>query len=242
LKKETTYILAFSTMLLTISCSSYKAKKQEALLTFPELGAIIKVKGDLSYEAVEQIGVPHWEQLKVDVQQLPFNRASYLTYAKSKFRAAKRNTIPYKDSLRYPPKYLRVQLLDKLSLTELLNAEESKSIREYLQNDKAHKMVTSLDLALTETDIIFFLGARALQLQKDEFGAVQLVAYSGNAEQRFYFSELEVFQYGYSSFCWDEDQYGTLKIGNITPSGEKCPKGTFLKATKAHPEKEYLKF
>ena len=241
MKTALTYVLSGYLALFIFSCASYQAKKQEALLAIPDLGTVVKVKGSMLYEASKQVGIPDWEVLPVHLQEMPFNRSSYATYAKSVFRSGKINNVPYQDSLPYKPKYLRVQLLDKISLAQLFNGENGKALRDYLQTDKDHKLVTSLDLALSETDITFFLQAQALQLQKDEFGTIQLVVFNGNTEQRYYFSELEVFDYGYSSFCWGEDQFGNLKIANITPEGEKCPRGTFMKATKARAEKEYLK-
>ncbi len=241
MKTKLTCLLTLWILALLVSCASYRAKKQEALIPVPDLGTVVKVKGDMLYKTSEQVGTPNWQHLPVTLLQLPFNRSSYLTYAKSVFRAGKINNIPYKDSLQYKPKYLRVQLLDKIALAGLFNTEESKAVRDYLQQDKDHKLVTSLDMALNETDITFFLQAQALQLQKDEFGTVQLVVFNGNTEQRYYFSELEVFDYGYSSFCWGEDQFGNLRIENIAPEDEKCPRGTYTKAAKARAEKEYLK-
>lgn len=228
--------------LILFSCSTYKAQKQEALLGFPELGTLIKTKGDLWYSAVEQVGVPNWSVLKVQAQQLPFNKVSYSDYAKYAERAGKINSISYNDSLPYKPKYLRLQLLDKLGLTKQLNNETNDGLRSYASKDDAYKLVTGLDVTVPETEMLTFTQAEAVQLQKDKLGNIILVVINGEFEKQYFFSELQVFGYHYNSFCWGEDRYHNLIIENLISEGEKCPKGTHLKASKVNGDKAYLKF
>lgn len=229
-------------VLLLWNCSSYKAQKQEALLSFPELGTVIKTKGDLWYSAAEQVGVPDWSVLKVEAQQLPFNKVSNTEYAKTMQRAGKINSISYNDSLPYKPKYLRLQLLDKLRLTQLLNNKANNGLRSYVSKDDGYKLVTGLDVTVPETEMPTFTQAEAVQLQKDEFGNIVLVAINGEFEKQYFFSELQVFGYHYNSFCWGVDRYHNLIIENLISEGEKCPKGTYLKASKVNGDKAYLKF
>lgn len=223
-------------------CSSYKAQKQEALLSFPELGTVIKTKGDMWYSAAEQIGVPNWSVLKVDVKQLPFNRTSYYSYAKYMEQAGKINSIAYNDSLLYKPKYLRLQLLDRLGLTQLLNNEQHDDLRSYISNDDGYKMVTGLNITVPEVEMPGFLQAEALQLQKDAYDNIILVVINGEFEKHYFFSELHVFDYQYSNFCWGEDQYHNMIIENLISEDQKCPKGTYLKASKVNGDRSYLKF
>ncbi|UOY08377.1 hypothetical protein L0P88_07415 [Muricauda sp. SCSIO 64092] len=242
MKTTFTYFLISCIALFTFSCSSYQAKKQEALLSFPELGAIVKVKDNLWYSATEQVGLPQWTQLRVTAQEMPFNRESYFAYAKATHRAGKINSIPYMDSLQYKPKYIRLQLLDKIEITELLNTTKNRTVRSYLEKDGDLKMVTSVDLALSETEITFFNQAEAFELRKDDYGTVILNIVDGGTEQAYYLSDLRVFNYGYSSFCWGEDQYHRLQIEHIAPEGEKCPKGTYTKPDKVKANQSYVKF
>ncbi len=235
-------ILCCSGMLGICSCSSYKAKKQEALLNFPELGTVIKTSGDMWYSASEQVGVPNWSVLKVDVKQLPFNRTSYLAYAKYMQQAGKINSISYNDSLPYKPKYLRLQLLDRLGITQLLNNDAHDDLRSYVSNDDTYKLVTGLNITIPETEMPSFLQAEAIQLQKDNYGNIQLVIINGEFERRYFFSELHVFGYQYAHFCWGEDQYHNMIIENLISEDQKCPKGTHLKASKVNGGRSYLKF
>ncbi|WP_097045176.1 hypothetical protein [Flagellimonas pacifica] len=229
-------------VLLFWNCSTYKAQKQEALLNFPELGTLIKTKGGIWYNAAEQVGIPKWSVLKVDVKQLPFNRSSYFSYAQYMQQAGKINSISYNDSLPYKPKYLRLELLDRLGFTNLLNNEAHDKLRAYISNDDGYKLVTGLNITVPETEMPGFLHAEAIQLQKDEYGNIILVVINGEFEKRYFFSELHVFGYQYTNFCWGEDQYHNLIIENLISDGEKCPKGTHLNASKVNGDKAYLKF
>ncbi|UII76205.1 hypothetical protein LV716_18370 [Flagellimonas sp. HMM57] len=234
--------LVICVILFLLGCNAYKAQKQEAQLNFPALGTLIKTKGDLWYSAVEQVGVPDWSALKVDVQQLPFNRTSYGSYARYMEQAGKINSIAYVDSLPYKPKYLRLQLLDKLGMTQLLNTDTHKELRSYIAQDEGYKLVTGLDITVPETEMPSFLQAEAVQLQKDTYGNIQLVTINGTTENRYFFSELQIFGYQYANFCWGEDRYHNLIIENLLSEKEKCPKGTYLKSIKVNGDRSYLKF
>jgi len=242
LKEKFAYIITICAVSLMAACAAYKAERQEALLSFPELGAIVKTKGNLWYSASEQVGVPKWGSLRVSVQQLPFNNESYSRYAKAVQRAGQINSIPYIDSLPYKPKYIRLQLLDKIKITELLNNDDNQNVKDYLEKDENLKLVTSLDLALSEAEITFFDQAEAFELRKDEHGSVILNVVVDDNEQAYYLSDLRVFDYGYATFCWGEDRYHRLRIENIAPEGEKCPKGTHAKPKKVSADRSYLKF
>ncbi|NAY93468.1 hypothetical protein GTQ34_16270, partial [Muricauda sp. JGD-17] len=127
--------------LFLIQCTTYKSKKQEALLHFPQLGSLVKLKGGFGHRTSEQIGIPDWSRVNVHAEELPFNKSSYENYAQRMERAGKINSVPYHDSLPYKPKYLRLQLLDKVRLTSILNTEAHKHLRKYIAADQDHKIV-----------------------------------------------------------------------------------------------------
>ena len=235
-------ILLLIVLLSLIACSSYKAKRQESKLVLPHLGTVVKAKGGLLYDAAAQNGTPHWSTLKVTVQQLPFNIESYTIYAKHMHRAAKINSIPYNDSLRYKPKYIRLQLQDKIELTNMLNNDAHEEMRQYLSLDNTHKFVTAVDIALTEVEINEFEQTYAAKLEKDKFDNIILVLNQGEKERIYLLKDLPIFNYVLNSFCWGEDQYHNRRIENMVDEDEKCPKNTYLKASKIKSDKSYLKF
>ena len=236
-------LTAVSGLLLLLSgCGSYKAERQEQQLQLPQLGTVVKAKGGIWYEAAVQIGVPHWKKLKVTLQEMPFNVESYTVYAKHMYRAGKINSIPFKDSLRYKPKYIRLQLQDKIGFTQLLNNDEHAAMRRYLSLDDDHCLVTTLDLALTEVEITEFNEVLAATLEKDAFNNLILVLERVGATRTYLLKDLPIYNYGLSAFCWGEDQYHNMRIENLVDEKEKCPKGTHLKAAKIKADQSYVKF
>ncbi len=211
------------------------------MLTIPELGDAIHTSREMLTERIQLTGTPKWPSLKVEVQRMPFNSKSYTAYAQFKRQANQINTIPFNDSLKFKPKFIRVSLADKIELTEHLNAAANTSVRDYLIADDGYKIVTQMDLALSEDKISRFMSAEAIQLVRDDYGSQKLVLINGNQKESYSFSELQVFDFDLSSICWGEDTYHNKKVKNLIKQGERCPKGTFLKPKKMEKTKPYLK-
>lgn len=241
MKTRFIFLLLMAAMLY--SCASYKDKQQTNALTFPELGSIIKTKGALWYSATEQVGAPNWaKELSVNVQQLPFNPKSYNTYAQVLAKAGKINGVAYNDSLPYKPKYIRLQLADKIALTSVLNSDTNKAVLNYLENDADYKLVSTIHFTAPESQLASFEQADNVLLKQDAFKKIQLVLLKNGKEELVDFSSLQVFDFEYASFCWGEDRYHHKQIENIVAAGDKCPKGTYLKPNKIKTDKTYLKF
>ncbi|MFS4493183.1 hypothetical protein [Maribacter sp. 2308TA10-17] len=228
---------------LLSACGTYKSEQQAAALTFPELASMVRTKGKLWFASTEQVGNPNWEQpIAITVQQLPFNRASYGTYTSHMVKAGKINGITYRDSLPIKPKYLRLQLLNKINITEQLNASENSNIRNYLATDNSYKMVTRFDITAADVLMVQLLEANTVQLAENDALGKYLILTKNSKETTIPFSDLEVFDYGFSSFCWGEDRYHRKRIEAILTGNASCPKGTYKKASKVTADKSYLKF
>lgn len=234
------------TFLLSIiffsACGSYKSEQQAAKLSFPELGSLVHMKGKLWNANAEQIGKPVWNTpLEITAQQLPFNKKTYTTYASYMANASRINGIPYVDTLPYKPKYIRLQLLDKIGSTAQLNNKNNTHVREYLEDDAAYKLVTRIDITLPDEMIPQLLAANAIRMVENVNNGKHLILTTAGQESKISLSEIQIFDYGFSSFCWNEDRYHRKQIEAILPENEKCPKGTFKKASKVDADKSYLK-
>lgn len=229
--------------LLFSSCASQKAQRQETAISFPELGSMVKRKGKLLHTQMQQIGTPQLQApLKLTVQQLPFNNASYGAYSTYIKKAGQVNSIAYNDTLHYKPKFLRLKLLDRIGLVQLLNSEANTQVRTYLENDPDYKMVVSLDVTMQDALMPQFLQAGNVLLQQNGHGEMFLVLENGKQQQSLGFSQVQVFNYETASFCWGEDQFNRMKIKAILSFDERCPQGTHKKAAKASGDRAYLKF
>ncbi|MEO0525912.1 MAG: hypothetical protein AAFZ89_01730 [Bacteroidota bacterium] len=235
--------IVLSVSILLVSCGTYKAQKQESLLNMPQLGSIVKARGGLLYKASEQIGMPKLtEPLKLHVQELPFNDQSYGAYSDYILSSGKVNSIAYTDSLRYRPKYLRLQLRDRIALKELLNSDLNSGIRSYLEKEADHALVVSLDVTLSDNGIDELSGTEHVFLQPDAYGILHLLLVNGPHKKQMAFSEVQVFDYRTVSFCWGEDRYHNKQVENLVSDTKKCPKGTHRNAAKVSADKSYLKF
>lgn len=236
-------IIGIVLAMVLFSCAGHKAKYQEAALSLPNLGSIVQTKGALWYALSEQVGSPQWDTpLPINAQELPFNKASYTTYTNYMGKAGKINGIAYTDSLPYKPKYLRLQVVDKIDLVTRLNSKNNTAVREFLENDHAYKIVTSLDVTMADAMLVQFLAASTISLQENTQMGAHLVLTHNKQETKVAFSEIQVFDFGFSSFCWGEDRYHRKQIETILSGTQKCPKGTFKKAAKVESDRLYQKF
>ncbi len=241
--KHSSQITGIVILLLFIACASHKAKYQEAALSLPSLGSVVQAKGALWFSLSEQVGTPQWDSpLTIKAQELPFNKASYTTYANYMAKAGKINGIAYVDSLPYKPKYLRLQILDKIDLVARLNGKNNTAVREFLENDDAYKIVTSLDITTADAMLIQLSEANSIVLQEDAQMGIHLVLTHNKQKTKVAFSEMQVFDFGFSSLCWGEDRYHRKKIETLLSGTQKCPKGTFKKAAKVASDRSYQKF
>lgn len=230
-------------LVLATACAPYKDRQQVDSLTFPQLGTLIKTNGTLWHATAEQVGTPNWpEPIDLHVQQLPFNKLTYMRYAQFMANAGKINSIAFVDSLPYKPKYVRLQIADKIKMASHLNASENTEVRAYLENDDAYKIVTTWNITFRDALMSKFMAATKVTLCEDSKMGKHLLLAIGTFEERIPFSELQVFDYEYSTFCWGEDRYHRKKIATLLSGKERCPKGSHKKADKVTADKAYLKF
>ena len=85
------------------ACAGYQSNKKEALLSIPELGAIIEVQQDLTYSESMQIGIPEWGVVPLEVRAIPFDKSSYGQLVKSMQRSGKEVILAFNDSLAKKP-------------------------------------------------------------------------------------------------------------------------------------------
>ena len=239
--KQLILLLLFPVLLS--SCAAYKSKLQVEAITFPELGSFSKVEGDFWFKSSEQIGTLAFEvPLLVSQQELPFNKVSYAKYTKYLANANRINSVAFTDSMPFKPKYIRLQLLDKITLTSLLNDKNNINIRGYLENDPNFKLITQIDVTTTDELRELFSQAKTVLLKKAANNKQILFVQHSQGYKEIDFSHLEVFSYDYVSFCWGEDRYHSKIIKILAEGDSGCPSTTYKKASKVKSiEKSYLK-
>ncbi len=235
--------LALLLILLTYSCSTYQNKQQINTISIPELGSFVKNKGQLWFSSASEIGHCQWKKpLKVKLKQLPFNKVSYHQYSKYIEKSNRINSVAYVDSLPNKPKYLHLEIADKIELTSILNDKTNDKVRDYLSKDHEYKMATGISFSVEDATMPIFMTAEHMLLQQDSAKNVSLIVVTKNERKKVNLNELEIFDFNFSSFCWGENRYHQKRIENIRSGNSKCPKGTYAKAAKIKDNSSYLKF
>ncbi len=205
------------------------------------IGVIGKEKNFLMVKDFQHIGNPNLNgPVALSVRELPFNKAGYRDYRAMKARQGEKPTFDYVDSLPVKPRYLLVEIKDKIALTTALNATDNKTVRSYLAKDPDCKIVTGISLYLEPGPASQLLASDNVFLITDRNGQLRIEC-SGNAKkQQLVLPVTEIFDYGTMGFCWGEDAYGHVRIQTLSPNGN-CPNGTENNAVKLETAKSYLK-
>ncbi|MGJ8733396.1 MAG: hypothetical protein ACSHW4_09630, partial [Cellulophaga sp.] len=140
------FFKAVVVLFLITSCGSYKTKQQIYSITFPELGSIVKNNGALWYASSTEVGVPSYKkEIRIKTQFIPFTKSSYKKYKGVVGRLEKESAISYVDSILIKPKYMRLELSNKVELATILNSESNVEVANYLKTDDNYAIVTSID-------------------------------------------------------------------------------------------------
>ncbi|MEX0290064.1 MAG: hypothetical protein AB3N14_13220 [Flavobacteriaceae bacterium] len=236
--KNLTYTLWV--VLLIAACSPLKnSKTVESHI--PSLGAIGQEDKSLFGSLFLQIGHPKiMAPIALGATETPFSKSSFKTYRTHLESKGEEAKITYVDSSKVKPKYLCLEITDKIALQTQLNAEENKSVRNYLSKD-THNMVSKISFVASEQVRSQITDARALFLSQNNHGVLGISVIQRNTTHFLPMSDLETFSFKTSGFCWGKNIYGQLEIDAIVSSDNRCPKGTEEDAYKLTETKSYLK-
>lgn len=234
---------AISALAVFYSCTGIKTEIQQQKSKQPVLGSVVVQGSQWLSTQTQEIGQLYLKKpLPIKVVELPFNKGSYGKYRNYLKHARKANTVPYNDSLPISPKYVRLQLVDLVGITQILNAQENKALCDYIVQDSDHALVSGIDFTATDENLRAFLNATHVFLDQDDLGKFYFSLILENKEQYSYFEELQIFGSETLSFCWAEDHRLQKQVVHLVEYGKRCAKGSHKKAGKTEREREYLKF
>lgn len=228
--------------LLLICCTPIKNLKNKNGL-IPSLGAVGKSNTSVLSKNFQQLGEPHIvESLALSVREIQFSKSMFKKYQTFKENQGAKPAIIYSDSVTVKPKYLSLEISDKVSLQSQLNNDGNKTVREYLAQDDGYALISQISF-LADSEIKNHLTtAKSIFLVENSNGLLEIKILNGKEKKALNFLDIEIFEYDVSRFCWGKDRYGHLRIKAITNKTDKCPKGTEKKAYKLDNTKSYLKF
>lgn len=229
---------------ILFSCKSISVNQQPQILTERpvELGAIGLLHTNMMQKSFENVAIPTFKQeLKLYLQPVVFSKQTFKAYEKAN-NIDKKLEIVYNDSIKGVSKYIHLQFLDRVDVTSQLNKEFNVGVRSYLESKEKAQMITSVAIALNESDIQTLTNASEVFLQQSSSKkfSIQLRDKEGN-KNTFELSKGVVFAYQVSGFCWKENDKHDLIIADIANDAEGCPKETYRKASKAVQQEDYYK-
>jgi hypothetical protein len=209
-----------------------------------ELGTIGEDKQFILEEDYNSTAIPAFDEpVKVSVSVLEFNKTSYKAFSKANNKKSLPLTINYIDTLKSKPKFLKLELADRVSILNVLNRTENGTVKDYIKNKKDAHIISAISIAFDKEKMKSILDADALFLEQELNKTFVLRAYKNNSILgSFKFSEGVVFAYQASNFCWQENDKYQLNIVDIVESTDKCPNSTYRSAKRAEKNIDYFKF
>ncbi|NRR91371.1 hypothetical protein HSX10_07325 [Winogradskyella undariae] len=230
--------LFYSCHTIYIGEESQKTIKQNL-----QLGTVGEYKGFLLEQDYNHTAIPKYKNpIKVQINFEYFNKASIKAFNKAKLSQTKKVRINYMDSMVNKPRYIKLEIADRVSVLNALNAKENIALFQFLKTNNTADIVTSVSMALNESDLTAIENADEVFLERAGKKSYALKTYINNEEQKtVLFSHGVVFAYVSSNFCWKQNDKYQLEIIDIVESSDKCTRSTYKSAKKAKKQIDYFK-
>ncbi|WP_299363500.1 hypothetical protein [Winogradskyella sp.] len=239
----------FSLYLLICLCYNCKSisvanESQTKTTQSIELGIIGEDKLFLLEEDYNSMAIPlYTKPIRLSVSMQEFNNSSFKAFTSANNKKQQSFNISYADSLKNKPKFLKLELADRVTVLNMLNDKQNSNVKDYLRNKKNAHLISALSIALSNEKMNAILDADVLFLEQDTNKTLVLKAYQKNQVlTSLKFHDGVVFAYQASNFCWQEDDKYQLSIVDIVESTDKCPNSTYRNAKRAKKNINYFKF
>ncbi len=194
-----------------------------------ELGVLGEQKKSLRKSSFQVAGIPVYRSaIRLDFAARDFDSQDFKSYQAFLKNSTKRNLIEYYDSLEVKPKYFELKVNDKVTiLNEITSKGYNSSLNEYIYNNPDLSLITQIKFVASKNTLKLLSKAEALFLRTIEPNQSYIMIYQGGKLiNKINSSELQVFQYEVSSFCWRIPESGNSRIVSLTEEGELCKNGT----------------
>jgi hypothetical protein len=147
--------------------------------------------------------------------------------------------ISYSDSITKKPAYLEIELIDDIGYARAIN--EDSTTREYIINSKKAGVIskivvtakTAVDMTKMTTAFLEHIGNQTFALTL--YNEKELLA-------TIPFSEMVVFEYQTSFFCYGKNERNQVVVMDITEEGKSCKRPLERKAKKLQKIKKLVDY
>ncbi|MDB9954028.1 hypothetical protein OAD49_00515 [Flavobacteriaceae bacterium] len=228
------------------SCRTLSVQQERQIKTTQnlELGTIgvhknFMIEQDYNFTAFPQFQHP----IKVHVTGVPFNKSKLKAFENAKSAQNKAIVVKYVDSVKLKPRFLKLEIADRVAVLKSLNSKENTDVFQFLQNKTNAHLISTISVVF-EAEIAAKLStAQQVFLEHTGINNYVLKTYDNNKEQHsIHFSEGVVFGYQISNVCWKENKKRQLEIVDFVESDDRCPINTHRQAKKAKKKINYKNF
>ncbi len=242
--KYRVYGIALLLALGCIGCHSIKVNKtnMHTSTTNPmALGIIGLQKNDVLSSDFKVSALPEYKQkIRVGVTAVNFTTTTFEAY--QKVSKENRQGVTYVDSLENKPRFVTLELLDRVAIITELQKEYNAQTISYLKGQKAATMVTSVSLSLPKAVIQEITNAEVVFLNNGGYKQYQLsLINAGQIYKTINFAEATIFGYELSYFCWSENDRKQITLSNIIDEKSSCSKNAYRDAQRALEKMNYFK-
>ncbi len=207
------------------------------------LGSIGSDKDFLLQKEYKNIALPTYNKpIKLSVTEVPFNKSVYKVFLKARASQSSNINVMYIDSLKKKPKYIKLQIDDKIEMIATLNAKQNIKIKNYLSLNPYTNIITNLSLVLNKEDRDKLMNAESVFLIEKGLKTyiLQLHAHGKKTEQ-ILINKSVVFAYKTSHCCWQENRKHRINIVDLVDEFNNCPNGSYRSSNRAKKKVNYFK-
>lgn len=230
---------------LIISCKTGSILQEQQTKTTQQvtLGGIGSGKDFLLQTGFNSSALPMYkEPVKTTVINKVFNNQTYKTFTKAKALQSADVSIHYVDSIPHKPKYIQLQIADKVEVIKALNTQENKEVKDYLSHNSNAAVLTSILIAFNQDDFNAILSADAVFLIENGAKTYALLLKKDNKKAGIIpFKQAVIFGYNTSNCCWQERKRTHIDIVDLVGEFANCPNGTYRSANRAEKNISYYK-
>ena len=242
------YIKYYGILLLCVSLSGCSILQPKD--TMPDytptgnivvLGAIGIENNELLSSEFKVTTFPQYTKgIRVYATQKEFTKHTYKKLLKSP--EASKVPVTYVDSIATKPKYLQIEVIDRIALLEEIKSDANTSIESYIETQTDIKLVSAVNLVFTKAVQDEITKAEAIFLQNNAYKQYEIaLVKDGKSYKQISLKEATVFDYELSCFCWGENERRKVELKAIVDNTTSCPKGAYKDADKARDKMDYFK-
>jgi len=181
--------------------------------------------------------------IRVSVTPVTFSKSSYKIFLKARKYQMVNVNPQMNDSIKTKPKFVTVQIADRVALIDELNSSYNRTVKDYLNRQAKATLVTSISMALSQENINKIAQADVVFLAQNKLKDYVLQLHNGNdALETIKFNQGVVFAHKSSSSCWQENENLQLSIVDLVEGNTSCPPKTYKYAPRAIKKIDYFKF